>query len=228
MKKQVKSVLSLGAAVAVALTLGAGSASADSITYTIDNNGGGGLAGYPSPYASVLVNRTDSTHATVTFTSLTTSGTTYLMGGENAADVNVNATTWTIGSFSATGLAGFTNGALSDTGSGNVNGFGVFNETVKNFDGYTNSHNQISFVLTNTSGTWATAGSVLAPNASGFAVAIHGFACAAPCTTTAGALTTGAATTGGGSTVPEPTSVLLLGSGVAGIGLWGMKRRKNA
>jgi hypothetical protein len=32
----------------------------------------------------------------------------------------------------------------------------------------------------------------------------------------------------GGSTVPEPASVILLGSGLAGIGLWGMKRRKHA
>jgi hypothetical protein len=29
-------------------------------------------------------------------------------------------------------------------------------------------------------------------------------------------------------TVPEPASVILLGSGLAGIGLWGMKRRKAA
>jgi len=37
------------------------------------------ISGYPGPYVSVTVNRTNSTHATITFTSLTAAGNIYLM-----------------------------------------------------------------------------------------------------------------------------------------------------
>ena len=161
--------------------------------------------------------------ATVTFTSLTTGGDTYLMGATQAADVNVNATSWTVTNLAGTALAGFTNGALTNGGSGNVNGFGTFNQTIDNFDGYTNSHNQISFTLTNTGGTWATAASVLGANGSGFTVAIHGFACTSPCTTTAGALATGFATNGTPSTVPEPASAASVRIGIGGHRCLGME-----
>ena len=95
----------------------------------------------------------------------------------------------------------------------------MFNQTFDNFDGYTHSHDSIAFTLTDTSGTWASAANVLGANAQGFYVAIHGFACTAPCDPAAGALTTGTAANGGPVNTPEPASFFLLGAGVAEIGM---------
>jgi PEP-CTERM motif len=209
---------------ALAVTCEVGNAMADTITYTIDTPGSG-LSGYTGPYATVTVNLVDSTNATITFNSSTTAGITYLMGSAGAADINVNATSWNVTGLSGTVLSGFTNGTLSDTGSGTVGGFGAFNQTFQNFDGYVHSHDSITFTLTDTSGTWANASNVLTANAQGAYVAIHGFACTAPCDSTAGALTTGFAANGGAVNTPEPASLMLVGGGLAGIGIW---RRKIA
>ena len=107
------------------------------------------------PYVSVTVNRTNSTHATITFTSLTAAGNIYLMGDGSSVAVNGNATSWTLsdvtGSNSGTG---FTPGPYSNGGSGNVDGFGVFNQKINSFDGFGHSSSTIGLALTNTSGTW--------------------------------------------------------------------------
>ena len=87
--------------------------------------------------------------------------------------------------------AGFTPGPYTNTGSGNVSEFGIFNQTIEGFDGYTHSADLITFDLTNTSGTWASAADVLDENANDYYVASHIFVTDDPALTTNSALATG-------------------------------------
>ena len=197
---------------------------ADTVTYTV-NVPNTALSAYTGPYASVTVDLTSSTTATITFDSLVNGGNIYLLGGNSAVGVNVNATSWTIGSFTGTNtVPGFSPGALSSGGSKNVSSFGVFNQTVDEKGGFTTSSTEITFILTNTSGTWANAASVLAANADGNAIEIHAFVCVEPCDVANGAANTGFASTGN-TPVPEPASLLLFGSGLVGVA--GLVRRKR-
>jgi hypothetical protein len=210
------------------LSLSTATAWADTIT--LDLNGGNtAISPYPGPYATVTVDQTSSTTATITFDSLT-SGTDYLylLGDGGSVAVNVNATTWTLGTITGTNTAGggtFTPTTYSDGGSGNEDGFGSFNQTINSFDGYTNTSTEISFLLTNTSGTWGTAADVLTANSLGLLAAAHIFVCdgvGAACLPSGSALATGYAAGNGTSTppdvppptVPEPSSLLLLGPGL--------------
>ena len=140
--------------------------------------------------------------------------------------VNVNATSWAIGSFSALNSGtGFSSvlANLSNAGAGNEDGFGSFSQTFDNFDGFTHSWTHIGFSLTNTSGTWATASQVLAANGSGFLAAAHIFVTASPANAANGALAAGFATNGGTPGVPDGgATVMLLG---AALGALGMARR---
>ncbi len=212
----------------VALLAAASSARADTILYQL-TTANPAVSIYLGPYADVSVNRTSTTTALITFTSLSNGANTFLFANGGSAAVNVNATSWTVGSFGGSNAGiGFTPGALSDAGSGNEDGFGSFNQKIDTFDGYTRSRNILSFIITNTSGTWASAANVLTQNASGNVVAAHIFVAdcgtAASCDAGIGALATGFATTGV-ATIPEPGTAGLLGAGLLGLALNG--RRKN-
>jgi len=204
-------------------------AAADVISFTLDQ-GNTAISGFTGPYVQVDVNRTSTTTATISFTSLTNSGDLYRMGDGGTAGVNINATSFTLGTISGTSadLVNFTPGTYSDGGAGNLDGAGQFNLTVDTFDGYTHSSDFVSFLVTDVSGTWASASDVLAANGNGFVAASHIFVelLSDP---TAGALATGFAAGsgggGGGNFTPEPGTLVLLGAALMGGGL--LRRRRS-
>jgi hypothetical protein len=199
--------------------LGLQQAKADTFSFNL-GVGNPAISGYPGPYVSVTVNRTSSTTATITFTSLSAAGNAYLMGDGASVAVNVNATSWTLGTITGSnGGTGFSPGPYSNGGSGNVDGFGVLNQTINSSAGFTHSSNTISFTLTNTSGTWGTAASVLVANANGAMAAAHIFVTKLPVKSINGALATGFAANGGSQVPDGGATVMLLGVALGALGV---------
>src|SRR5207244_11536125 len=130
----------------------------------------------------------------------------YLFVAVAAVTATATTTPWTV--------ANITSNAdpVSDTGAHNVDGFGSFNQTLSQANS-SNGASLVTFTLTNTSGTWASASQVLIANVDGWLVGAHlqianGF--------------TGYAV-GSTTTLPDGgTTVMLLG---AALGALGMARR---
>ncbi len=173
------------------------------------------ISGYPSPYAGVTVDLTSPTTANITFVR----DDNYFLMDSGIVDVNVNATSWSLSAISGTspGLP-FSGVQLTDGGSGNVDGFGVFNQTLNNKDGFDWALTAVSFTITNTSGTWGGAGEVLTANADGYLAAAHIAVPKGTPSPSNGTLATGFAT-GDGKSVPEPSLVILLGLGFGAVSL---------
>jgi len=186
------------------LLMAVGSARADLIlTLNVANSG----VPDPGPYGTVDVHLTDSTHATVTYTAAGS----FSFVDSGIVGVEVNASSFTVGS-----LSGFSSSA--SVGSGNEDGFGNFNVSIDN--GAASVHEtSLSFVLTDTSGSWASASSVLTGNASGYDAAAHVFYPLG---------NNGNGSTGyvvnGTPTVPDGASTAML-LGIASLGVGMLKRR---
>lgn len=210
----------LALALALVLTFGATSASADFVFDLVNANSD--IKGSTGPYEQVTVHLVDSTHATITFDSLTNpaTNTPYVMGAVNAANVNVN------GAFTTSGVTLIPPNAGASTDSGNnVSEFGRFNLNVGLSDGFSpgSPAAEIKFNVAAASGnSWADAKSVLAANGSGNIAAAHTIVTNLPGQPSG--------FVSGISAVPEPGP--LLGAGVVtlmGLGYtWHRRKRATA
>jgi len=193
----------IAAALVAVAALGFQQAKADIYSFDL-NVGNSAISGFSGPYANVSINRTSSTTANVTLTAYAG----FLVGAAQAGDFNVNASSWSISNLAFNGTS------ISNGGSSNADGFGVFNQTFDAFDGFTNAGTTLSFTLTGGAGTnWLSAMQVLIANAGGWLAAAHIFVIGNS------SIVTGFAAGNGGSVPDGGATVMLLGMGLGALGM---------
>ena len=228
MKDRMTLVATVVVALLFLLTIGVPTALADSCsgntcTYNLANSNLG--SGFNGSFGTVTITWVNGTTADVTFqandSGVGGSAAGYQFIDSQAADLNVNSTNFSVGTFSDTQLATFHGQDTTQwtKSSGNVDGFGTFNLQVNTQDGSGSAMDTISFVLTDVSGTWANAAAVLALNGNGNDVAAHVAACTGtPCSINNTGATTGYASQGTSVHVPDGgVTLMLLGGALVGI-----------
>jgi VPDSG-CTERM motif len=182
--------------------LGLQHAKADTFSYTLTTGNTPSLGA--GPFGTVLVNRTGSSTATITFTAA--AGYLFVDGG--AVAVNVNAASWSVSAFTVNAGAN----AVTNDSPRQEDGFGIFNQGGSQQNA-SNGASSVSFTLTTAPGTWASAVNVLVGNALGNAVAAHIFLVGSNGVT-------GFATGPGTPSVPDGgATVMLLGMAFGALGM---------
>jgi hypothetical protein len=218
--------LSLSIVAAALLAFGlCSNARADSLTLTIAN---ANLATQGAgPYATFTFTYTAKVGGGTTVSVTATALDSFVFGDSNIIDLNLSSTAGTVSNFSGGGI-------LTQGGAGNVNGFGNFNFTLNDGNGFSapGPYSSLTFSF-DVSGSVSSIATLLTSNGTASAAAHMALSSNTACTGFAanggtqgeGTVDNPACVAGG---VPEPSSAVLLFVGVALIGGTLLLRRREA